>query len=50
MKRTYDTKVVTVIFKSGETATFENCLNIYESEGVYNIIFACDDHKMMIML
>ncbi|MBO7733496.1 MAG: hypothetical protein J6S67_13110 [Methanobrevibacter sp.] len=47
MKRTYDTKVVTVIFKSGETATFENCLNIYESEGVYNIIFACDDHKMM---
>ena len=48
MKRTYETKVVTVIFKNGETGTFENCLDIYEMEGEYNIIFACDDRRMMV--
>lgn len=47
MKRTYEDKAITVIFKNGETGTFEHCLNIYETEGEYNIIFACDDHKMM---
>jgi hypothetical protein len=47
MKRTYEEKVITVIFKNGETGTFEHCLNVYEMEGEYNIIFACDDSKMM---
>lgn len=47
MKRTYEDKVITVIFKNGETDTFEHCLYVYETEGEYNIIFACDDHRMM---
>lgn len=47
MKRTYETKVITIIFKNGESATFENCLDIYTMEGEYNIIFACDDSRIM---
>lgn len=47
MKKTYETKVITVIFKNGQTGTFDNCLDIYEKEGEYNIIFACNDQRMM---
>ena len=38
MKRTYEDKVITVIFKNGETGTFEHCLNVYETEGYVEII------------
>ena len=47
MKKTYEMKVITVIFKSGETATFEHCLDVYTESDLYFIMFPGDEHILM---
>lgn len=40
-------KVITVIFKNGETATFENCLDVYEMRGEWLVYFKGESVKVM---
>lgn len=41
------TKVITVIFKNGGAATFENCLDVYELHGEWLVYFKGESVKIM---
>ena len=48
MKRIYKEKVITVIFKSGDTASFEDCIDIYTERSNYYILFPHEDHILVV--
>lgn len=41
-------KVVTVIFKSGDLATFEECLDVYPLSGQWYVFFKGESVKIMV--
>lgn len=47
MKRVYEEMAITVIFKSGTTASFEDCLDIYIERNNYYILFPHEDHILV---
>ena len=42
------TKTITVIFKNGETATFEQCLDVYSLQDVWYVFFKGETVKIMV--
>ena len=42
------TKAITVIFKSGETATFEHCMDVYSLNDQWFVFFKGETVKIMV--